>query len=77
MKLENVTIQLEDVTNKLIVNIKQIDKIDICARDKLHNACNDLLIISTKLTSNNSNTTNWLVRIHHRLDLMCKVNYLF
>lgn len=51
MKLENVTIQLEDVTNKLIVNIKQIDKTDICVRDKLRNACNGLLIISTKLTA--------------------------
>lgn len=39
MKLENVTIQLEDVTNKLIVNIKQTDKTDICVRDKLRNAC--------------------------------------
>lgn len=51
MKLENVTIQLEDVTNKLIVNIKQTDKTDICVRDKLRNACNDLLIISTRLTA--------------------------
>lgn len=77
MKLDNLNAQLECVTNKLIVKIEQADKTDRYTCDKLQAACNDLLIISTKLTGRDSDTTTRMVRVNHRLNRMLKVNYLF
>ena len=74
MKLENLIAQLNNETAQLIIDTKQADGADDYTCDNLQATCNDLMLISIKLTGRDSDTTSRLVRAHHIIGRMLEVD---
>jgi len=74
MKLENLIAQLKDETIQLVIDTKQADGADSYTCDSLQTKCNDLMLISMKLTGYDSDITSRLVKIHHTLGRMLNVD---
>lgn len=74
MKLADLLTQLKDETTQLIIDTKQTDGADAGTCDSLQSHCNDLLYISVKLTGNDSDTTNQLLKVNRTLARMLNVD---
>ena len=74
MTLDDLIEQLRGETNQLILDIKQVDGADEYTCDSLQTKCNDLMLISIKLTGYDSDITSRLVKTHHTLARMLQVD---
>lgn len=74
MTLDDLIEQLKGETNQLIIDTKQADGADEYTCDSLQETCLNLMLISTKLTGRDSDTTRQLVKVHRTLARMLEVD---